>query len=468
MNADGTTRIYSIWDQSIPYVPDSGQEGGLPEELSYGTEYGREAINRALQSANPYDIVPSRDTEGHGTFMAGVACGNEDAAQEFSGIAPLAELVVVKCKAAKRNIRDYYGIDPDVPCFMENDIMLGIRYLARIAYRRRKPMVVCIGMGTSLGSHYRGGALGQIAQSYGDLRGFVVVAAGGNEGNESHHYHQEQLAARGETEVELRVDPAETGFTTELWCKAPGLCSVALISPGGEFSGRIYARVGERQMIRFLLEKTVVYIDYLLVSFESGDECIRLRFFGPEEGIWRFRVYNETDIPAQFDMWLPIREFINDGTYFLRPDPNTTLCDPSNNLQIITVSYYDGANRSVAAQASRGFNVRGEIAPDIAAPGINIYGPAPEPGNVAAGPDRPARYVSRSGSSAAAAVTAGAAILLVEWGIVKGNDINMDTVGVQKYLIRGANRDGRRFPNEEWGYGTLDLYGAFEAIRPKP
>ena len=184
MNADGTTRIYSIWDQSIPYVPNSGQEGGLPEELSYGTEYGREAINRALQSANPYDIVPSRDTEGHGTFMAGVACGNEDAAQEFSGIAPLAELVVVKCKAAKRNIRDYYGIDPDVPCFMENDIMLGIRYLARIAYRRRKPMVVCIGMGTSLGSHYRGGALGQIAQSYGDLRGFVVVAAGGNEGNE--------------------------------------------------------------------------------------------------------------------------------------------------------------------------------------------------------------------------------------------------------------------------------------------
>ena len=163
MNADGTTRIYSIWDQSIPYVPNSGQEGGLPEELSYGTEYGREAINRALQSANPYDIVPSRDTEGHGTFMAGVACGNEDAAQEFSGIAPLAELVVVKCKAAKRNIRDYYGIDPDVPCFMENDIMLGIRYLARIAYRRRKPMVVCIGMGTSLGSHYRGGALGQIA-----------------------------------------------------------------------------------------------------------------------------------------------------------------------------------------------------------------------------------------------------------------------------------------------------------------
>ena len=157
MNADGSSRIYSIWDQSIPYVPDSGQEGNLPEELSYGTEYARNAINRALQAENPFDIVPSRDTEGHGTFLAGVACGNEDVEREFSGIAPLSELVVVKCKEAKENIREYYGITGDVPCYMENDIMLGVRYLARIAYRRRRPMVVCIGMGTSLGSHYRGG-----------------------------------------------------------------------------------------------------------------------------------------------------------------------------------------------------------------------------------------------------------------------------------------------------------------------
>ncbi len=469
MNADGSSRIYSIWDQSIPYVPNSGQEGNLPEELSYGTEYGREAINRALQAENPFDIVPSRDTEGHGTFLAGVACGNEDVEREFSGIAPLAELVVVKCKEAKENIRKYYGITGDVSCYMENDIMLGVRYLARIAYRRRKPMVVCIGMGTSLGSHYRGGALGEVLQSYGDLRGFIVVAACGNEGNTSHHFHQEELGARQETDVELRVDGREDGFTTELWCKAPSLCSVGLISPGGEYSGRTYARVGERQVIRFLLEETVVYIDYLLVSFESGDECVRIRFFGPEEGIWRIRVFNETDISVQFDMWLPIRDFIRQGTYFLRPDPNITICDPANNSQIISVSDYDGANRSVVADASRGYNRRGEITPDIAAPGVNIFGPLPRQGNVAlpAGEAAP-RYGYRTGSSAAAAVTAGAAILLAEWGIVKENDINMDSVGVQKYLIRGANRSGRVFPNEEWGYGTLDLYGAFEVIRTKP
>lgn len=330
-------------------------------------------------------------------------------------------------------------------------------------------MVVCIGMGTSLGSHYRGGALGEVLQSYGNLRGFIVVAACGNEGNTSHHFHQEELGARQETDVELRVDSGEDGFTTELWCKVPGLCSVGLISPGGEYSGRTYARVGERQVIRFLLEETVVYIDYLLVSFESGDECVRIRFFEPEEGIWRIRVFNETDIPMQFDMWLPMRDFIRQGTYFLRPDPNITICDPANNSQIISVSDYDGLNRGVVADASRGYNWRGEITPDIAAPGVTIYGPLPRQGNAAipAGDNTP-RYGYRSGSSAAAAVTAGAAALLAEWGIVRKNDINMDSVGVQKYLIRGANRAGRVFPNEEWGYGTLDLYGAFEVIRTKP
>ncbi len=473
MNADKTTRIYSIWDQSIPYIPESGQLGRFPEELSYGTEYTQNDINEALQAQDPFALLPSRDQEGHGTFMAGVACGNEDTAREFSGIAPLAELVVVKCKEAKNNIRRYYGISEDVPCYMENDIMLGIRYLARVAYRRRKPMVVCLGMGTNLGSHYRGGALGEVLQSYGDLRGFIVITAGGNEGNASHHYNSSMIPAREETELELRIDAKEKGFTTELWCKAPGLCSVALISPQGEYSGRTYARVGERQMIRFLLEQTVVYIDYLLVSLESGDECVRLRFLQPEEGIWRIRVFNETDIPTQFDMWLPISNFVQDGTYFLRPDPFITLCDPANNSQIVTSAYYDGSDRSVAAESGRGYNWRGEIVPDIAAPGTDIFGPLPQPvgsrrGIAAEDNENMPRYGRRTGSSAGAAVTAGTAVLLAEWGIVRGNDRNMDSSGVQKYLIRGANRNGRSFPNEEWGYGTLDLYGVFEVIRPRP
>jgi hypothetical protein len=168
-------------------------------------------------------------------------------------------------------------------------------------------------------------------------------------------------------------------------------------------------------------------------------------------------------------MWLPIQNFLSTGTYFLRSDPDTTLCEPANNAQIVTSSYYDSTNRSVVTEASRGYNRKGEIRPDIASPGVGIYGPLPRLGNPFPLSEEQrvslARYGYRTGSSAAAALAAGAAILLVEWGILKGNDINMDSAAVQKYLIRGADRTGRDFPNKEWGYGTLDLYGVFERLR---
>ena len=182
-------------------------------------------------------------------------------------------------------------------------------------------------------------------------------------------------------------------------------------------------------------------------------------------------MFNETDLETQFDMWLPMQDFVTEGTYFLRADPNITLCEPSNNTQIITTSFYDGRDRSVAAVSSRGYNRKGAVKPDIASPGVNIFGPLPRIGNVYPSDEQErletARYGYRTDSSSAAAITAGASILLAEWGLVKRNDINMDSVVVQKYLIRGANRAGRKFPNREWGYGTLDLYGVFDALRPR-
>ena len=215
----------------------------------------------------------------------------------------------------------------------------------------------------------------------------------------------------------------------------------------------------------------MVYIDYLIVSAESGDECIRIRFENPLEGIWKIRVFNANNYSGFFDLWLPIRNFITDETYFLRPDPDITICDPSNNIGVITCSYYNSLNRSEAIESGRGYTRTQNIKPNFAAPGNAVYGTLPFAGNYPANEEERtdrARFGYRSGSSYAAAVTAGCVALLAQWALIERNDIGMDTNAANKYLIRGAQRQGMlNVPNRTWGNGTLDIYGVFDSLRPR-
>lgn len=465
IGSDGKSRILKIWDQTVETL---AEEERSPEILDYGAEYDNAQINEALASNQPLSVVPSKDENGHGTFLAGVACGNIMEEKNFSGVAPLASICMVKCKQAKQNLRDYYFINTSEPCYAENDIMLGIRYLFKQAEIYQMPLVICVGVGTNQGGHVRGGILGEQLEEVADYRGVLGVAAGGNEANASHHYQDDRLRSGESTEVEIRVGENESGFTMELWASATELYSVGLISPGGEYSGKTQARLGEKRRVSFLFEGTVVYIEYLLVSFENGDECIRLRFQNPTSGIWKVRVFNEQGEPRRFDMWLPMKNFVGEQTYFLRPNPDTTLCEPSNNFGIITSSFYDSSNRSVVAEAGRGFTREYVVKPDIVAPGVDVYGTLPFAGNYPVGEEERearARYGFRTGSSAAAAVTAGAVALLAEWAFVRKNDVSMDTRKAKKYLIRGADRTGITIPSQIWGNGTLDLYGTFDSLR---
>ena len=120
-NTDGTTRIAGIWDQSVPHgsrYPSPRCSGLLSHgRSSYGTEYTREQINEALAAEDPLSVVPSVDTEGHGTFLAGLAAGNSAPQEDFTGAAPRAELAVVKLKPAKQYLRDFYLIPPSAPGF---------------------------------------------------------------------------------------------------------------------------------------------------------------------------------------------------------------------------------------------------------------------------------------------------------------------------------------------------------------
>lgn len=475
VEADGTSRILKIWDQSLETSMSQGTENTssdeYPKGFHFGREYTRNEINAALASPDPLGIVPSMDYDGHGTWMAGVACGNEEVQGQFSGVAPLAGIVVVKCKEAKQALRDYYQIPEGVPCYAESDIMLGVRYLRNQALEFERPIVICIGLGTNMGGHNRGGPLGDVLSDFGDNRGTFVVAGVGNEGDGKHHFQGMNLQPGQSQDVELKVANGRQGFTMELWANAPDLYSVGLISPSGEYSGKTVARPGNRQQISFLLEDTRVDIEYLVISYESGDECIRLRFQAPEEGIWIIRIFNENDYVDGFHLWLPMEEFVSRETYFLQSDPRCTICDPANNGGIITVGYYNSFTRGVVPGASRGYTRDGRVKPDVAAPGVDLVGPLSSMGvAIAEEPQeriREARYVTDSGSSGATALTAGAVALLVQWGIVQRNDISMDSITVAKYLIRGAERLGIGTPDPLWGGGLLNLFGTFDNLRPK-
>ncbi|MGB8453560.1 MAG: S8 family peptidase [Anaerocolumna sp.] len=446
--ADQTTRIVSIWDQTIENMQASS------DIFYYGTEYTREQINLALKSENPLDIVPSTDDIGHGTTLAGLAGGNPTESEKFSGVVPLSEFVIVKLKNSKLNGRDYFGIPENAICYSENDIMFGLTYLINMAKKMNRPIAICIGLGTNQGSHDGLGPLNDLISSYSNQIGTAIIIAAGNEGNAGHHFFGEIDNSVGHTLVELKIGNEEHNFSMELWGNTPGTYSIDIISPSGEYIPRIPARLNEFRNIRFIFESTIIYIDYVIVEAQTGDQLILIRFRNPAPGIWKFKVYG-SKITSGFHIWLPVRGFISEDTVFLSPNQYTTITEPGNNIFAITATAYNPINQSLYSNASRGYSRYNIINPDLAAPGVNVYSPLPN-----------GEYGLTSGTSTAAALLTGVAAMLLEWGIVNGNDRSMDTFQIQKYLIRGVNRNpALNYPNREWGYGMVNIYGTFESLR---
>jgi len=178
--------------------------------------------------------------------------------------------------------------------------MFGVRYLYNTARKLKRPMVICLGLGTNQGSHDGRTFLGLLLSDIGERNGLVVIVAAGNEGNTGHHYYGVVNKEKGYDTVDLNISDGEKGFNMEIWGQVPGTYSIDLISPTGEYIPRIPARLNESREIRFLFENTVVLVDYLIVEVQSGDQLILVRFRNPAPGIWRFRVYGGGDISSGF------------------------------------------------------------------------------------------------------------------------------------------------------------------------
>lgn len=449
LNEAGNSRIMAIWDQTV-------QTGSPPEGYEYGTMFTREDLNEALRAENPYDVVPSYDEIGHGTAMASVAAGSVlDSGKSFRGAAPDAEIVVVKLRQAKQNLRDYYLIAEDAPAYAETDIMLGVKFAESFASTFRRPVVICIGIGANCGNHTIGSSLAQYLNEISSIRNRGVVICAGNEGNAGHHFSAPVPHGRFEdgdayVDVELRVGEGERGFILEAWGCVPDVLYASVRTPGGEMIPRFRLGMGQSLTYSFIYERTRITIDSVLVEPSSGNELIVFRFDAPTAGVWTVRIFAAQDGGnGEFHMWLPITQFLSSQTYFLNPSPYVTITDPGIAERPITTSTYDDLNNSFYVNSGRGYLRNGLVKPDLAAPGVNVS----------------TSLGKQTGSSIAAAMTAGGVAQFFQWAVIQQNNPLVESNEIKTYFIRGATRNPDLvYPNKEWGYGRLNVAGTFEAL----
>lgn len=471
--ADNTTRIVSIWDQSVENMNAS------KDIFYYGTEYTRNQINLALQDKNPYSIVPSTDESGHGTSIAALAGGSEintfrgvaggSESDTFRGVVPLAEYVIVKLKPAKTTMNHLYPMPKETICYQEDDIMFGIQYLINTARQLNRPIAICIAVGTNQGSHDGLFTLDRMISELSTRSGVAIIVAAGQENIAGHHYFgiAEMTSSNNEYEksVILRVSENEKNFSMEIWGKAPALYSVAIRSPTGDMLNRIPEGLN-RAVKKFYFENTTVIVEYYNVEPHTGDPLILVCFDNPAPGRWSIDIYGSGDnIASGFHVWIPMSGFLKEATQligssgfteFEEKTPFTTLTSPSDSQLPITVTAYNHRHNSILNIAGRG-NTRNNMVnkPDIAAPGVSIL--CPTLGN---------KLELKTGTSIAAAETTGVAAMLLEWGIVRKEYLYMNGIIIKQFLISGAIKSqDMKYPNPEWGYGILDIYETFLHLR---
>ena len=469
-HADGTTRVVGIWDQTVKgdgpsEVGADGNGYGVGTDESgfgfgtsgngfgFGVEFTEAQINEALAAENPWELVPHVDEAGHGTFLASVAGSNESG--DYLGAAPDAGFVMVKLKRASPFYMSRYQVPPGTENVYEtSDIMLGMEYILGVAIRLNRPVAICISMGTNLGAHNGSNVLEEYMTRISYVPGVVICAAAGNESAARHHT-QGVVSSTGElATIDLRTGASGQSFSVSLWNGDMDRMSVSLRSPAGEVVTRIPARSGVSQETNLVLEKSSVRVQYSFPVEGNGGQLTFITFIHPASGVWHINVHGDIVLDGTYHAWLPVTGLVNAETEFMSPSPNYTVCVPSTAMGVITCGAYDGISGSLFVNSSWGPTRLPAIVPDLVAPGVAV------PGIFPGGRGR------MSGTSVAAAITTGAAALMLEWGIVQRNELAMNTYFVRANFLRGCSRDmGLSYPNMQWGYGRLNLLQTFQLLR---
>ncbi len=458
-NPDGTTRIIGIWDQTI-------ESNNNDDPVAFfGTVYSQDEINRAIQASNqggnPYDIVPSRDELGHGTNVAGLVGAR--GLNDVIGGAPECEFLIVKLKEFKTSNLNLVGINDrrSTPIFEGIDIYIAMKFV--INYNplpSTKPMSILISAGTNWGGHEGITSIEEDINFFSTRKGLIFVTNTGNQGASLTHGYGRFIKSNTLQTLEIIVGPNENNLVLMLWVQRPDVISIEIISPNGEIAKPIQSGLvsSKFEQVNLILENSIINISFLNPEFASGNESIYITIKNPKAGLWQLRLKGDYIVNGVYNLWLPQRPLIQLTTRVINPNPYTTLQAPANAQKSITTSFYDQNNNTIAVESGRGFTADNRVKPNLTTGGVMALTTGLNNENVLL-----------SGGSVAGAVLCGASLLLLEWGILLGNDTNIYGPTAISYFTRGTSkRSGDIYPNPQWGYGMLSLQGSFENLRSSP
>ena len=474
--ADGSTRIRYLWDQTVPWdqtipgaqeIPQeremsrereasqdqemseetggTGTDGKAPEGFSLGTEYTEEEIDEALHSSvlERYRLIPSRDLTGHGTAVAGIAAGRS-ADGLYTGAAPEAELIIVKL-----------GLPREEGFPRTTEIMRGVTYALRKARQLNMPLVINLSFGNSYGSHDGSSLLERFLDNASEIGRTVICVGSGNEGAARGHFAG-NITRDGR--VELAVGNYERNLNIQLWKNYSDVFRIRLQAPGGEEAELSTNIQGGKYTLELEQTRILVYLGEPLpyaVAQEIYLDMIPAEGSYINAGIWTIRLEPVVTVTGQYYLYLPAGSGIGESTGFYRATPQVTLTIPSTAAKVITVGAYDQVYDTYADFSGRGYAdstrtigvaAAGLTKPDLVAPGVNIQAP-----------DVYGSFTPVTGTSFATPIVSGAAALLMEWGIVRGNDPFLYGEKVKAYFRKGARplRGETEYPNDRVGYGKL-------------
>ena len=450
MKSNGETRIECIWDQTINSM-EQDKEIAVP----FGTIYRKDKIDEAIrvyrQGESPYEIVPSKDEIGHGTSMSGII-GAAGKNPELKGVVPECDFVVVKLI---EDISYKVQFDIKIPVYNITAIFSALEFIYEYALTSKKPMVIYLPLGSTLGNHKGNGILEEYIESITGTSGIVLVTGTGNERDSGGHTSG-VISKVGEIgAMELQVSPEQKHLWVDIWVEFPNIMSLEIVSPSGENSKIIPIVINSTRAYNFLFEKTSIKVNYYFPEENTGDELIRIRFYNLQPGIWTLRLTGNSILNGEYNAWIPQRGITVGDTKFSATDPYGTFTSPGTSVYVITVAAYNQNNNNIVNYSGMAFRNRFVDRIDVAAGGVNALTVAP---------DNKTTVVN--GTSVSAAVVAGVCAMLFQWGIVQGNDPYIYSQTVKAYLAKGTyQRSGDIYPNARWGYGILDVVKMFQNIQ---